>query len=145
MSNQEKRPGWQAEALKDSRSTKTDEPKSILSPVALKAPFFEAAGAQRPPQGENVHAALRDMNAKHAVISDHRGRCVVLCESEDGRSIQSFADFRNRYSNRKIEIGRTGDGAPLYTSLGKWWLVHPERRQYESLDSVPGHDTVWRT
>ena len=46
-----------------------------------------------------------------------------------------FDDFRNFYLNR---FTYDADGAPI--SVGKWWLGHPQRRQYRGVVFLPGGD-----
>jgi hypothetical protein len=91
---------------------------------------------------------LRKLNELHAVISDIGGKCRVVGEVLDRNlarprtriSKQSFEDFRNRYMNRKVQIGQNKDGAPVYGPAGKWWLEHPMRRQFDTLVFAPGRE-----
>jgi hypothetical protein len=89
---------------------------------------------------------LRELNSRHAVISDIGGKCRIISEVEDhtlGRSkisYQSFPDFFNRYCNRKVQIAVDGDGKPIMKPIGKWWTEHPQRRQYETVIFSPGKD-----
>lgn len=90
-------------------------------------------------------AELCELNAKHAVLRNEGGKCVVLSRVRDpvgGAArervqFQSFNDFRNRYLNRRVCAGYK-DGHPQYKKLGAWWLEHPERREYEALTFEPG-------
>jgi hypothetical protein len=47
-----------------------------------------------------------------------------------------FDDFRNFYLNRYINIGDD------QVSIGKWWLAHPDRRQYRGVIFTPGGEPV---
>lgn len=96
---------------------------------------------------------LAEINRKHAVIADLGGKCRVIAESWDPTlerehfSVQTFEDFSNRYSNRSVEV-QTGETTKL-VELGKWWLRHPMRRQYERMLFAPGRDVpgaynLWR-
>src|SRR5262249_2563540 len=85
--------------------------------------------------------ALKEMNNKHAVITNLGGKCVVMewvpsliAPGTREPSYQKFGTFRERYSNRYVEevVGRRIDGKPL----GAWWLKHPQRQQYEGIDLV---------
>lgn len=103
-----------------------------------------------------IHPALNELNERFAVIGNIGGKCRIVEEIPDttfgGRvriSKQSFEDFRNRYSNRKVEVGRTKDGQPAYKPLGVWWLAHEKRKQFETLvfspgGEVPGAYNLWR-
>ena len=99
---------------------------------------------------------LRDLNDRFAVISDFGGKCVVLSETYDHAldrariSRQAFADFEKRFQNQKIQIGTKKDGStPVFQPLGKWWLNHERRRQYDSVTFAPARDlenvyNLWR-
>lgn len=98
---------------------------------------------------------LRKLNEQHAVIEDMGGKCRIVSEVYDSvlkrfrLSRQSFEDFRNRYMHLKVEIGSDKDGQPIYSPVGKWWLQHPMRRQYQNIIFAPNRDTeksynLWR-
>jgi hypothetical protein len=103
---------------------------------------------------EVVDPDLRFMNDRHAVIGNLGGKCRVVEEVEDkilDRSkltISSFADLQNRYSNRMVEIGQ-GKKGPTLVPLGKYWLNHKDRRQYDylrfaPLEDLPGVYNLWK-
>ena len=96
---------------------------------------------------------LAEMNGRFAVISSIGGKCRVVEEVEDlvlGRTQlvkQTFEDFGNRFSNKKVEI--QGKDGPIYIPLGKWWLGHPDRRQYDRIVFAPNKErpgvyNLWR-
>lgn len=101
-----------------------------------------------------IDPQLRELNEKHAVIRNWNGKCRVVEEIYD-RTLkrfrltkQSFEDFRNGYMNRFVEVN-TGDGKTINIPLGKWWLQHQHRRQYDTIVFAPGHDipgtyNLWR-
>src|SRR5262245_2294076 len=77
---------------------------------------------------------ITELNQKHAVIANIGGKCRVLYWEGDKAILQSFEDFRNRYSNRFIQDGTRR------VPLGTYWLRHSERRQYDGLVFKPGDD-----
>lgn len=89
---------------------------------------------------------LREMNSRHAVISDLGGKCRIISEAFDYSlnrskiSYQSFQDFTNRYCNKKVQIATDGDGKPITKPAGKWWIDNPQRRQYDTVVFSPGKD-----
>lgn len=97
---------------------------------------------------EAIDPWLRKLNEKHAVIGNIGGKCRVIEEVMDyslNRSrvtLQSFDDIRNRYMHITIEAGKKSDGSPVYKALGKWWLEHVKRRQFETMTFAPGHEIV---
>lgn len=86
---------------------------------------------------------LRKLNDKHAVIGNLGGKCRVIEEvyepllKRHALTRQSFDDFRNRYRNKKVQIGTTKEGNPVMMAVGNWWIDHPKRRQYETLVFAP--------
>lgn len=102
-----------------------------------------------------VDPAMSELNDKHAVIGNIGGKCRIIEAVVDdilGReriTITSFEDFRNRYSNRKVQVGETTDGDPKYKPLGHYWLDSPLRRQYDHIGfrpqgDIPGTYNLWK-
>jgi hypothetical protein len=95
---------------------------------------------------EAINPYLRKLNEEHAVIEDIGGKCRVISEVMDIAlertriSRQSFEDFRNRYMHVSVSIGKDKDGNDIKQPLGKWWLQHPQRRQYKTLLFAPGRE-----
>jgi hypothetical protein len=94
-----------------------------------------------------IEPQLRELNERHAVISTIGGKCRIIEEVMDhalGRpqlARQSFEDFRNRYSNKKVQVGiDEKTGFPIKVALGKWWINHPLRRQYETIVFAPNRE-----
>ncbi|MEM9402379.1 MAG: DUF5906 domain-containing protein [Pseudomonadota bacterium] len=102
---------------------------------------------------EVIDPVLCELNQKCMVVKDLGGKCRVVREVNDlGRrklAKQSFEDFRNAYLNQRVQTGDR-NGNPTYTALGKWWLEHPRRRQFERIDFRPESDVedgvynLWR-
>ena len=105
-----------------------------------------------------VEPLLQELNDKHAVVESLAGKCVTIEEVQEPiaegkwRSrlvIQSFADFKNRYMNKFVEVGEKKDGSKVVEPAGVWWLKSPDRRQYQGLTFAPGRDVegfynLWR-
>ena len=95
---------------------------------------------------EAVDPMLRVLNEKHAVIGDINGKCRIISETTDNVlsrtriSMQSFDDFRNRYSNVKVTVGYNEKGNAVEKPAGSWWTSHKMRRQYETIVFAPGRD-----
>ena len=104
---------------------------------------------------EAIDPKLRQLNERHAVITNLGGKCRVVEEVFDPAlnrprlTRQSFEDFRNAYLNQLVEVGEKEDGSKIQKRLGSWWLEHPMRRQYRNIAFSPGKDTpdaynLWR-
>lgn len=98
---------------------------------------------------------LTQMNDRHAIIGNIGGKCRVIEEIEDDvlhRSritMSSFEDIRNRYGNIQIQIGTTDKNDPVHIPLGKYWINHRMRRQYDTMKFMPQGDkpgvyNLWR-
>lgn len=136
----------------------TDPDFGISSSVLDKGPRADTyAWRQIQRAGEEAEdPRLREMNDRYAVIGDYGGRCVVLSETYDHAldrpklSRQAFADFEKRYLNKRVRVGTKGDGdTPVFVPMGKWWLNHERRRQYDALIFAPNRDVegvynLWR-
>lgn len=102
------------------------------------------------------------MNDRHAVIGNIGGKCVVIEEVDDHLKLHngqtfnrtkltmsSFDSIKQRYLNKKIKVGSTKEGADVVVPLGKYWLEHPMRRQYDTMRFMPllekpGVYNLWR-
>jgi len=102
-----------------------------------------------------VDPALRELNERHAVISSIGGKCRVIAEEYDYSfnrpriELQTFQDFSNRYMHRKVKVGEDKNGADVFMPLGKWWLQHKNRRQFDQMIFVPAQEVdgafnMWR-
>lgn len=85
---------------------------------------------------------LAIMNERHCCLTHEGGKFRVATWDSDGSTIlQSKEDFAATYMHRLIDR----------TSLGKWWLNHPGRREYRALRFDPskplefeGYLNQWR-
>lgn len=95
-----------------------------------------------------INPWLRELNERHFVLLNDGGKCRVaewVPSDGDGREVltyQSFDDFRNRYLNQQVQVGTTPQGLPLMKPVGKFWLEHPMRQQYDGLVFRPGREQV---
>jgi hypothetical protein len=92
-------------------------------------------------------AVLAELNRDNAVVLDG-GRTMVLRfeemphEAGGERYIYRiptflrFQDFRNFYLNRYIDVGNDK------ISIGKWWLLHTDRRQYRGVIFTPAGEPI---
>ena len=93
-----------------------------------------------------VAPELLEMNERHAVIGNFGGACRIIEEVEDQvlnrkrMTISTMTDINTRYMNRKVQIGVDSKGLPLFLALGKWWMQHPNRRQYRRVMFAPGYE-----
>lgn len=126
----------------------TDPNFGISSSVLDKGSRTEAYAKRQIEQSreEAIDPWLRKLNSRHAVIANIGGQCRVVEETDTelGRrelTYQSFDNFRNRYMHIRIPVGKDKDGNPVKKQLGRWWLEHEMRRQYDGVVFAPGRHT----
>src|SRR5215212_1141460 len=85
--------------------------------------------------GTSPSDALERMNERYCVVCDGGKTRVLSFEPEVQKdhtrlvpAFLTFQDFRNFYINKTVRLPGRKD-----TSLGHWWLKHPDRRQYDGL------------
>lgn len=90
-----------------------------------------------------IDPALHELNDRHAVIGNIGGKCKVIEEVPDETmnrtriTYSAFEDIRNRYNNRMVQVGTDKEGKPINVPLGKYWLGHPQRAQYDYIKFMP--------
>lgn len=94
-----------------------------------------------------IDPQLVKLNERFAVIGNMGGKCRIIEEVMDAGldrtrlTKQSFDDFANRFRNIQIKVGEDAAGNEKTVSLGKWWINHFKRRQFDYIVFVPGKDT----
>lgn len=125
----------------------TDPDFGISASVLDKArPMKEAARQIGRARERAIDPLLEEFNSKHAVIESYGGRCRItsweraaLAEgSRELLQFQSFSDFRNRYSNRFVEVKEKDKSE--FVPAGDWWTRHRLRRQFKGIVFDPSVD-----
>ena len=104
---------------------------------------------------EAIDPWLRKLNERYAVIQNTGGKCRVVEEVMDHTMKRSrltritFEDFRNCWMHQQVQAGTDLKGLPQMMEVGKWWLKHPQRRQFETIIFAPGDEVaqsynLWR-
>ena len=120
----------------------TDPDFGISGSVLDKAPNSEKYATRQIQRArEEVEEPwLRKLNERFAVIGNLGGRCRIVEEvynttlKRSSLTKQTFQDFKNRYSNHTIAVGKKE------VPVGQWWTTHTKRRQFEHLIFDPGND-----
>jgi hypothetical protein len=97
---------------------------------------------------------IEELNKKYCVVLEGGKVRVLTFSQQHGREMVNyltFTDFRNLYMNQLVAVGRDAYGNSILCSLGKYWLQHKERRQYEGVVFEPcnphvadGKLNLWR-
>lgn len=135
----------------------TDREYGISESVLEKGSSAERYAVRQIEQAKEhaIAPELRELNARHAVIGNYGGKCRVIEEVIDANTgrprltHQNFECFTHRYMNRKVYVGDDEKSRPIHVPLGKWWLGHSSRRQYDRVVFSPGREVegaynLWR-
>jgi hypothetical protein len=127
----------------------TDPEFGVSESILEKGPRRSEAYALkqiRDAKDENIDPLLHEMNTKHAVILHLGGDTCVVTEAYDPvfeRPLlrrKAFPAFEREYMNKPHTIDTDKNGRAKKIPRGKWWLNHPGRREYESLQFTPGRN-----
>ena len=77
---------------------------------------------------------LEELNQKFAIVPTGN-KFTIVNETENETMFLAPSDFRLALQNR-FAIDTTGK-FPKQIQASSWWLTHPERREYKSVDFVP--------
>lgn len=97
---------------------------------------------------EAIDPMLRAINDQYALVGNANGRCRILTETDsmlEGTrrrviSLLSIEDFCHWFRNKRVSFPGP-NGQPSSIEAGKWWLMHPNRREYKTVCFEPGRDT----
>jgi Family of unknown function (DUF5906) len=124
------------------------EPEEVAAPKATGTALVRTTGGLPVVEGSGEPEAIKEVNDKHAVISNLGGKCVVMEWAPSAikpgakeLAYQSFTSFRERYANRYVALPNN-QGRIVGVPMAPLWLAHPQRRQYEGLDLVPNGPSV---
>jgi Mesyanzhinovviridae DNA primase len=88
------------------------------------------------------------MNKTYAlvIVGD---KTPILKTPQKGFQFLTVSAFEQWHANRFIHLGKKKDGTPIQWTVAKYWLSHPQRRQYEGITfapnrEVPGYYNVWK-
>jgi len=116
----------------------------LLGARVVKAVRAWCVGEEAAPNGNSD--VMRELNAIHAVVMIG-GKCAVLTETkkkhETTITFSRAADFKMRYMNRSISVGKH------QMDIATYWLKHPTRRQYRTVvfapeGCAPDEYNLWR-
>lgn len=90
---------------------------------------------------ENTAACLVHLNAKHCVIADYGGKCVVVENRGGVFSPQVKKYFLERYDHIRVPVGAAEEGKERKTkSVAQVWWENPDRTQFERMLFAPDRD-----
>jgi hypothetical protein len=101
------------------------------SPTAAGAPPHPGAAGTPDP----VTALIAELNAQYMVVNE-AGKGLVYASAEDPILHRKYfermgvSDLRTLYMNRRVTVGRDGNGNPIMRPVADVWLNHADRRQF---------------
>ncbi|MDX1922592.1 MAG: bifunctional DNA primase/polymerase [Alphaproteobacteria bacterium] len=113
--------------------------------------------AKEPATSVDAETKLQELNKDYLVVGSEGGKCRVVFferrafekgQMRDVMVMQSFADFNNRFMNQHVTIQDRDEQRQI--RLGKFWLEHPKRRQYDQIEFLPAQEApsniynLWR-
>jgi Mesyanzhinovviridae DNA primase len=129
------------------------EAEQILKDAERRAKAEKKDGPRADHDGDDDEKDLTEMNAKYAVVKvGGKTRVVEFEESPTypGCKVPVFstiADFCAFHAKRKKRIPAVNGSKEV--GIGKWWIDHPKRQQFERVAYLPGFDNshvlnLWR-
>jgi hypothetical protein len=101
---------------------------------AVRAKIKEVREEHDRTAGEDGEAVVGQLNETYALVIVGDKTAVMKTSVEEGVQLLSVAAFNTWHENQFVLHG--GRRVPL----GKYWLAHPNRRQYEGLVFAPDRD-----
>jgi len=77
---------------------------------------------------------LKELNQQYSIVPNGN-KILILKDKEDGTMFLSPSDFKLDLQNR-FAIDSSGK-FPKQVQASNWWLSHPERKEYKSVDFIP--------
>jgi hypothetical protein len=114
------------------------KPKRARQEPKIDLPRID--GAQSSDDKNSVAHDLARMNERYAVVRIGGHSRVMYMETDSVShcqipAYQTIHDFITFHHNEKRDIGTPEK--PKLIGIGKWWIDHPNRRQYDSVVFVP--------
>jgi hypothetical protein len=113
---------------------------TVVEPQDTSASLGSDAITSWPAEG-SPEKWLERMNAKFFYAHDWGGEPAIGYETADGVRVTSDLQLRQMLANRYVCVPRPDAGGKQAGierfSVGKWWLAHPHRREYDKVTYDP--------
>jgi Family of unknown function (DUF5906) len=131
------------DAVEEERLIKEVAKAAGVSIRAIRSKIDDARAEHDSKARDNVNAAAEQLNQTHALVIVGDKTAVMKTSTEEGVQLLTVAAFNTWFDNKFVYYGTKRE------PLGRHWLSHPNRRQYEGLvfapnRNVPGHYNLWR-
>jgi hypothetical protein len=100
-------------------------------------------------KSNELTAKVEEINEEYFAVRNEGGKFLIGTFEEEpiNRGVfrkkltfQPKGDFISWYSNQLVITGITDDSKPIMKPIGKEWMNHPNRRQYDRVVFMPGQD-----
>ena len=102
-----------------------------------------------PKKSNELAIKVEEINKEYFAVRNEGGKFLIGTFEEEPLdkgvyrkklAFQGKGDFINWYSNQLVTIGVSDDGKPIMRPIGKEWIKHPNRRQYDRVVFMPGQE-----
>jgi Family of unknown function (DUF5906) len=137
------RPAADVDAIEEERLVKEVAKAEGVSIRAIKSKLDDARGERDNRARDHVSAAVEQLNETYALVIVGDKTAVMKASTEEGVQLLAVSAFNTWLDNKFVYHGAKRE------PLGRCWLSHPARRQYEGLVFAPkqvvaGHYNLWR-
>jgi hypothetical protein len=131
------------DAVEEERLIKEVAKAAGVSIRAIRSKLNDARVEHDSKARDNVNAAIEQLNETHALVIIGDKTAVMKTSTEEGVQLLTVAAFNTWFENKFVYYGTKRE------PLGRHWLSHPNRRQYEGLvfapnRDVPGQYNLWQ-
>jgi len=131
------------DAVEEERLIKEVAKAAGVSIRAIRSKLNDARVEHDSKARDNVNAAIEQLNETYALVIVGDKTAVMKTSTKEGIQLLAVSAFNTWFDNEFIYYGTKRE------PLGRYWLSHPNRRQYEGLvfapnRVVPNHYNLWQ-
>jgi hypothetical protein len=131
------------DAVEGERLIKEVAKAAGVSIRAIRSKIDDARAEHDSKARDNVNVAVERLNETHALVIIGDKTAVMKMSASEGVQLLSVSAFTTWFDNEFVYYGTRRE------PLGRYWLSHPKRRQFEGLvfepnRAVPNHFNLWQ-
>ena len=131
------------DAVEEERLIKEVAKAAGVSIRAIRSKLDDAKAERDSRARDGVNAAIERLNQTHALVIVGDKTAVMKTSTEEGVQLLTVAAFTTWFDNEFVYYGTRRE------PLGRYWLSHPKRRQFEGLVFEPNrvvrnHFNLWQ-
>jgi hypothetical protein len=131
------------DAVEEERLIKEVAKAAGVSIRAIRSKLNDVRAERDSRARDDVNAAIERLNEIHALVIIGDKTAVMKASAAEGVQLLSVSAFTTWFDNEFVYYGTRRE------PLGRYWLSHPKRRQFEGLvfepnRTVPNHFNLWQ-